>query len=82
MVRGCFICHLKENSIKVNGYIFRGSNSVIFNITSLLKKGQLFKDLLPCLQYKNDLGTYFMQYVQNGLNIHLTNALKNNICQN
>ena len=40
------------------------------------------KDLLPCLQYKNYLGKYFIQYVQNGFIIHLTNALKNNICQN
>ena len=42
----------------------------------------VIKDLLPCLQYKNDLGKYFMKYVQNGLIIHLTNALKNNICKN
>ena len=40
------------------------------------------KDLLPCLQYKNILGKYFMQYIQNGQVIHFTNALKNNICQN
>ena len=39
------------------------------------------EDLLLCWQYKNDLGKYFMQYVQNILIIHLTNSLKNNICQ-
>ena len=36
----------------------------------------------PCWLYKNDLVKYFMQYVQNGLIIHLTNGLKNNFCQN
>ena len=38
------------------------------------------KDLLPCLLYKNDLVKNLMQYVLNGLAIHLTNILKNNIC--
>ena len=40
------------------------------------------KDLLPCWSYKNDLGKYFMQYVQNGQIMHLTNGLKNDVCEN
>ena len=31
---------------------------------------------------KNDLGKYFMQYVQNGQIINLTNGLKNDFCEN
>ena len=38
------------------------------------------KEYLPCWLNNNDLVKNFIQHVLNGLIIHLTNSLNNNIC--
>ena len=52
------------------------------NVDLIISFSNKFKDLLPCWQHKNDVVKYIMRHVRNGLIIHLTNSLKNSICEN